>query len=211
MAIKAIIFDYDGVMADSYKFHLNAVLETAKILHLPFSNHDYDKFYPRGCSLREGTSNYLKHLSRDHLFDEFIQIKKSFDNRYFAEIVGIPGVIDFIQQVKTDYRLSIVSGTRRTLVNMFLQKYRLEEYFELVITAEDVHRGKPDPEGYQIALTRLDLQPNEALVIEDGQNGVEAAKSIKILTIGLELKSEKLIGVDFIARSYDEIIYWLKL
>ena len=75
------------------------------------------------------------------------------------------------------YRLAIASNSIRETVNVITEKISLAPYFEFTLSNEDIAKGKPDPEIYELAMTQFALGPSECLVVEDNENGIRAARA----------------------------------
>lgn len=187
--LKVIIFDFDGVMADSHAFHAYALGQAAKHLNLPFSSKDHEQFFV-GKSLIQGTEEYLDYYSQSENFDQFINLKKSFDSKYSKIIQPITGVLPFISQFEVNFPLAICSGARRILVDQFLNKYSLNHRFEVIVTVDDVAKSKPDPESYHLVLEQLQLPANQVIAIEDSPPGIESATAAGIATLGITTTHE---------------------
>lgn len=75
------------------------------------------------------------------------------------------------------YRMSVCSNSIRKSVEVMIQQAGIEKYFEFYISNEDVSKGKPDPEMYNKAISKMNLKPKECLILEDNENGIRAAKA----------------------------------
>jgi beta-phosphoglucomutase-like phosphatase (HAD superfamily) len=103
------------------------------------------------------------------------------------------GVVEFVKQAGTTYRLAIASGGRREQIDAALGGTPLEQDFEVIVTAEDCPIGKPDPAIYRLVRERLNsaggvresLSPAQALVIEDSRAGILSAKAAGMAVLGL--------------------------
>jgi HAD superfamily hydrolase (TIGR01509 family) len=91
-----------------------------------------------------------------------------------------PGVVELVKLLRHHARLAVVTGTWRENVDAVLGAAGLGESFEIVVGKEDVRAPKPNPEAYQLALSRLQLAPKKAFAIEDSPNGLSAARAAGI-------------------------------
>jgi HAD superfamily hydrolase (TIGR01509 family) len=187
--IRAILFDMDGVLYDSMKYHAQAWLQTMTEYELPAT---YDEFFMHEGRTGNSTINLV--IRRTHGRDATDKEKTAIYKRK-SELFGqynkgevIPDVKDILKAVKT-------AGLKRVLVTGSGQKSLLEnlnanfpDMFqpEQMITAFDVRHGKPHPEPYLMGLQKAGgLQPHQAIVIENAPMGVEAAVAAGIFTIAV--------------------------
>jgi HAD superfamily hydrolase (TIGR01509 family) len=105
----------------------------------------------------------------------------------------------FQKLVKDKYRLFCCSNNNRTIVNLILNKLGIYNYFELVLTNSDVKEHKPSPEIYKTLMERANLKPNEVLILEDSEIGLEAA--YKSNAYVLEIKSVSDVNYTSIKNS----------
>jgi HAD superfamily hydrolase (TIGR01509 family) len=123
----------------------------------------------------------------------------------------VPGIKEFLQKVSANkkYRLAIGTAGRKSVQEELLEKHGLTQYFEFIVSAGDVTKGKPDPEIYTTAVNKLGLQPGECLVIEDAVNGITAAKAAGCIACGITtgMPKESLVeaGADIVIDSFDAL------
>ena len=203
--LKAIIFDFDGVIADTEPIHLGAFQRTLDGLGIELTKEDYyanylaydDKtFFRRFLRDRE-----IKH--EDGLISELIERKTG---HYYDLIKGnieiLPGVREFIGRLAGRYRIAIGSGALRGEIADILEFAGIGGYFEVIVSAEDIENCKPAPDVYLEVLKRLNaVSPDgeavsaaECLVIEDSLSGIEAALSagMKCLAVSNSYAAEEL-------------------
>jgi len=218
MNFSAIIFDFDGVIFDSERFHLQAYNQIFKDYNFSLSYTEY-------------LSKYIG-LSDEPFFHQVFPEKKiAITNDKINNIIArkkeiylsilansekvepLLGLVDFLYKVKKIIKnFSICSGTSRqelleALNNM--QPNDLKNYFDFITTIEDVKKGKPSPEGYLLTAKKLNMAPEKCLVIEDTQHGIEAAKAANMTVIGLSENLNELKNANYLARNYEEIFHWL--
>lgn len=185
---KAVLFDMDGVLYDSMRFHARAWYETAMKHHLQSTPEDFYLFEGR---TGEGTINelYQRTFNRDATDKEKQSIykeKSGLFNKY-NDGKAMVGAKEVLAQVKKfDMQTLVVTGSgQNSLINKLNQTY--PGYFkrEKMVTAFDVIYGKPHPEPYLMGLNKAGVQANEAFVIENAPMGVEAAVAANIFTIAV--------------------------
>jgi beta-phosphoglucomutase len=183
--LKAVIFDFDGVIADSEALHykaLNAVFNRYGV-DVPRDIH-WQKYL--GYSDRENIEAVNVDYSMG-MDDAKVQILIDEKKVVFDELVAdgsiiIDGVAEFIQRLINDgIRRAICSGALRSDIDLMLGGTDFRDAFEAIVTADDVKHGKPDPEGYLLTLNKLNengsspIKADQCIVIEDSHWGLEAA------------------------------------
>lgn len=194
--LKAIVFDFDGVVVDSEPAHYKAFLHVAKPLGLNFSYETYLQEYV-GFDDRDAFAHMLSKLN---LPPDGKQIAKLIADKAdaFEAIVHqgmdtIPGVLDLIKEaVAADFPIAIASGATRRDIDVILEGLKLDAGFNPIITADLVKHSKPDPTSYAMAvqglaerLPELDLTPAECLSIEDTAAGLASATGAGLMALGL--------------------------
>lgn len=215
--LRAIIFDFDGVIVDTERFHFQALQRVLDEEHIPLTWEQYVESY-----LAMDDKNCFHTVLARHGRDVTPEMLKELTERkmtYFfsdaADSVSLfPGVENFIRQVAQKNPLAIASGALREEIEFILAKVGLREYFRVVVAAEDVKRGKPDPEAYMTALDRLNrlgsgtpVTPSECLVIEDSRHGVAAATAagMRCLAVANSYTPEELAGAHLVVKSLEEL------
>jgi HAD superfamily hydrolase (TIGR01509 family) len=179
-----IIFDVDGVIADSETVNVRATAEAFREI-VGIDQIQTDDFRE---GIGRGAEEYVKAGARAHnrelSADEVAALVQARQENFLAilrneELPAFPGVLELIADAMQDERfdLAIATSSTREKSMAVLQSARVP-YSEMVyICGDDVTRKKPDPELFQIACRRLDLPPASCVVIEDAPNGVAAAKA----------------------------------
>ena len=175
--IKAIIFDMDGVLIDAKDWHYEALNKALAIFGLTISRHDHLVTFD-GLS----TSQKLKMLSRTHVLPESLH---SFINemkqQYTMDITYQLCKPVFHHQYalsklkENGFKLAVASNSIRNTVKVMMERSSLTEYLDFYLSNQDVNNGKPDPEIYNKAIEKLNLKPEECLIVEDNENGLKAA------------------------------------
>jgi len=205
--VKAVIFDMDGVITHTMPDHYRAWRKV-------YANEGID-VTPLDIYLREGqrgiTSVQDILLSKNLPYNEekgleLLRKKETL----FKEIVKdrfIPGTRNFLKSLaRSGLTLALVTGTARHELNRILPEH-LRRLFSIIVTADDVKIGKPDPEPYLFALRRLNISARDAIVIENAPFGIQSAKAAGIRCLALEtsLPRTYLKGADAIFRSVKEL------
>ncbi len=206
--IKAVIFDMNGVLVNDEPLHEQAFIEAFQKHGTQITLEDYQELFA-GKTDKEGIRAAIERfgLSRDGE-NSLIQEK---EQAYFrlapGQLIPIEGVVDFVKKVKEKFTVALVTSATRGEVEMILKALNLQNDFALVITAEDISRGKPHPEPYLLAAQRLKLSPEECIVIEDSPAGVRSAQSaeMRVIAITTTHTRDELAKSDWIYDSFAKI------
>lgn len=190
----AVIFDFDGVLYDSEPVHLQACNLLFKSYGISIDQAIYFKQYV-GLSDKEifplvlATKDYAMTAKEiDQLVKMKVDIYKQLINQN-AVLHSRQAITTVLEQLsKSKKKIAICSGaTREEIITVLgkLESGKIQSYFELIVSIEDVDQGKPSPKGYQLASQRLQVKPEACLVIEDSVNGIRAAKSAGMYAVGI--------------------------
>ena len=193
--LKAVIFDFDGVITDSEILHLRAFNQSLAQYGIEITKNDYYTMYlgfnDTDCYKLLIEKGLLK-MDEQQIKNLMIQKKKIFEQLAKAEGKMIEGVRDFLNMLEqNNIPMAICSGSLLTEVEMVLEEARLRHLFEVIVSGEQVKKGKPDPEGFLLSLQRLNenrenpITANQCVVIEDSHWGLEAAKAAGMHTIAV--------------------------
>jgi HAD superfamily hydrolase (TIGR01509 family) len=203
--MKGVIFDMDGVLVDSMPDHYQAW----KTVFKEIANIDVDE---RSIYLLEGMrgSELVKKVLeqkrvRDYSIVDKLNKEKNEIFKKNRRSVPFVGVKELVTNLKCSK--AVVSGSARKDVEAMLDEAFGKQYFDVIITADDIEEGKPDPSPFLIALQKMGLKPSEAVVVENAPLGVEAANKagiqciVTLNTTPLEISDFKdLISEDRIFR-----------
>ena len=118
-------------------------------------------------------------------------------------IAPLPGVLEWVNLLHREgWRQAVASAAPRANIETILDVLRASKCFQAIVSADDVHRGKPDPEVFLIAATKLGVAPEHCIVVEDAQHGIEAARAAGMKSIGVT-KNGKHLPADIVVRSLD--------
>lgn len=208
----AVLFDFDGVIVNSEPLHFWAFHEVLRGEQIDLSEEEYyreligfdDKgafkhiFGKRGKPLDPKTFLRVMTLKSEKMMD-FIQAR-----RYQA----LPGVEEFIRALWWHYPLAICSGALREEIEAMLEGIALRDCFKVIIAAEDVTVGKPDPSGYLLCASQLsakikkDLKPEECLIVEDAPSVIKNVRSVgfQVLAVATSYPPEKLSQANYVVK-----------
>lgn len=186
--LKAIIFDCDGVIVDSEPHHLKAFQIILKEEDIELTQEAYYEKYLAldDKGLFEAILTAHQRPVNNQILKRLIVKKMPLFKKLSEESLFLyPGVVEFIKKTQGSYKLAIASGAFRGEIKAALDKGGIRSAFPVIVSAQDVRKGKPDPEAFLTALKKLNtistatnnIQARECIVIEDSLHGVEAART----------------------------------
>ncbi len=174
--IKAVIFDMDGLMIDSERVTYN---EYVKKLHmLGFDDFTEDLYKKCLGKNKAGICQvFIDHYGEDFPMTEvWDDVHIWIDDNLKQHVPKKKGLDRLLRYLKDNgYKTIVATSSVRSRVDMILKSAGITEYFDDSICGNEVAHGKPDPEIFLIACQKLDVLPNEALVLEDSEAGIQAA------------------------------------
>ena len=208
---EALLFDFNGVIADDEEQHreaLNTVLAEGGI-SLTREQY-YSEYLGRDdrTSLMEAFRRAGRPLATVRLERLLAEQSRIYQRLIDRSLSLVPGVADFVPRAAERFRLGLVSGARRGEVETVLDRAGLRSHFEVILAAEDVPRGKPDPAGYLAARAALDrrrpLAARSCVVIEDSLRGLEAARAagMRCAMLTTSYPPKALAGADIVWDSF---------
>lgn len=217
ISLRAIIFDFNGVIADDETTHFLAFQQALREEGISITKKDYYGTY-MGMDERNCTVALL--TSHTGTCDQS-RLKRIMDRKaaLFMDTVGkqqpplFPGVVEFVKEAGKRYVLAIASGGRREQIDLGLVDTPIQKDFAIIISAEDTGVGKPDPAIYELTLKMLNatecrsmpVLPEQCLVIEDSRAGIQSARSAGMKVIGLVTTylPEQLAQADVVLSSLE--------
>ncbi|WP_241646028.1 HAD family hydrolase [Rosenbergiella metrosideri] len=175
--IKAVIFDMDGVLIDAREWHYHALNRALQLFGMPI---DYEQHLRRFDGLPTKEKLLTLHKEQNlplKLFKFIDQLKQ----KYTLEIVETSCHPQFqheylLSRLSQDgYKLAVASNSIKKTIEVMLSKANILDYFDFYLSNQDVVKGKPSPDIYVKAISRLELLPSECLIVEDNDNGIKAA------------------------------------
>ncbi len=195
MTLRAVIFDFDGVIADSEPLHYQALNEIFKRFGTDISPEEHwEKYlgYTDQENIEAVSRDYNLGIGDGDMGGLIADKAVIFESLVAKGDVLIPGVRDFVKRVHgAGLAVGICSGAMSGDIELMLSGSGIRDCFEVVVTAEDVPHGKPDPAGYELALAKLNenrgekITPDQCVVIEDSRWGLEAAKRAKMHSVAV--------------------------
>ncbi len=217
---QAVIFDFNGVLADDEPIHLEAFRSIALEEGLGLTDETY---YERYLAFNDW--DLFRELYKAHdrnLTDEALETlvaRKSAS--YYRLLEGrqviFEGADEAVRAAGENRPLAIASGARRDEIEQILKAGALQKYFSVIVAAEDVDAGKPDPEPFlkatgELATLHGPLDPARCLAVEDSRGGIHSAKAAGLECLALEHSYDRshLVEADWILASIREFGQWIK-
>ncbi|MBD8070768.1 pyrophosphatase PpaX [Bacillus sp. PS06] len=181
MKINTLLFDLDGTLIDTNELIISSFL------------HTLEQYYPSQYRREDvlafiGPSLHDTFVQMDETrVGEMIETYREYNHANHDVLVKeYDGVYDTIKQLhEKGYKLGIVTTKVRSTVNMGLKLTGLDQFFDVIVTLDDVKNAKPDPEPVQLALSQLDSKASEAIMVGDNYHDVLAGKNAGTLTAGV--------------------------
>ncbi len=204
--IEGYIFDLDGVVVDTAKYHYLAWKRLAAEFGYNLTPKDNEQF--KGVS-RLACMECLSQMSGIKFTEEEkVKLADRKNGWYIDYIKGmkkdevLPDIVEFISEIrKSGGRTALASASKNA--DLVLERLELREYFDKVVDGNNIQKSKPDPQVFLQAAKELSIQPDKCLVFEDSQAGVDAAKSAGMLVVGISETNKLLIGSDILKPGFE--------
>jgi len=204
MKIKACLFDLDGVVVDTARYHYMAWKKIADEFGFDFSEQDNERL--KGVSRMESLDILLEigNIKADLAAREELAARK---NKLYVSYISkmtpdeiLPGVIAFLDELhKAGILIALGSASKNAL--SILDKINIAQKFDAVIDGNKVSKAKPDPEVFLKGAAELGMKPEDCLVFEDAQAGIDAARNGGMYIIGIG-KPENLKNADYVIPGF---------
>jgi len=204
---KTILWDMDGVIADSYSFHFAAWQETFAKRGIKFTKEDFTRLFGTRNDFIIGSIMGRELPERDVKI--MVQEKEeNFRRKAIGSIKPFPGAVRLLNAIKKgNFKLGLVSSAPKENIDLVLSELNLEGMFDCIVFGQEVSESKPGPQIYLLAARELEVTPNDCLVLEDSPLGVKAAKTagMKCLAIANTHPRQKLQEADKVADSLEDV------
>jgi beta-phosphoglucomutase len=216
--LRAVIFDFNGIIVDDEPIHFELFQKVLREEGVALTEKDYYARYlgrdDRGCftaAYQDGGREI-----KEPQLSSLIERKAA----YYVEAIQqkmkvFPGVKNLVPELARQFHLAIASGALRNEIDLILSTVSLRNYFKAIVSAEDVKRGKPEPEIFLNALSKLNahldyggaITAAECLVIEDSREGIRGARNagMKCLAVTNSHRAEQLREADAVVNSLEGV------
>ena len=188
--IKGILFDMDGVVLDSEKLYSQSEKKLLSQYGVKFNDSDWLTI--KGCTESQFYDLIYSKFNLTIPRAELINKGRSFlKELFYKKLNYMNGFENVHSKLKHKFKLALVTSTGIEMVNHINSFLSLYEKFDLIITSKDTKKHKPNPDPYLLAMKKLNLKPNQCIVIEDSMQGIEAGKKAGCFVVGLEGSLDK--------------------
>lgn len=204
---KGFIFDLDGVIVDTAKYHFLAWKRLAKSLDIDFTEEENEQL--KGVSRVKSLEKIVSWGNKTISEDQFTELMGKKNDEYLSYIADmgsdeilpdVPRVLNTLLEKKQPISLGSASKNARII----LERVNLKKYFDAIVDGNDVSKAKPDPEVFLIAAKLLNMKPENCIVFEDSVAGVEAANLANMISIGIGSKA--VLGhAQYVFKDFTEI------
>jgi HAD superfamily hydrolase (TIGR01509 family) len=212
--MDAIIFDFDGVLVDSEPIHLLGFREVLRRQGIFIQEEDYYREYvgmdDEDC-FRAAARRHGREVSPEQVQKWTADKTRIVQAAMRTKLTAMPGAADLVRQATAEaLPIAICSGALRAELELAARTVGLRDAFPVIVSAEDVSAGKPDPEGYRLARAHLtrhvgrELLPERCWVIEDTPAGIAAGKAV-----GMRVLAVATTNPPAALRQADHIIFSL--
>src|SRR5215470_8815101 len=202
-ARRAVLWDMDGTLIDSAEFHWISWRNTLADEGITITHKQFlSSFGQRNDSI---LPQWLGAAATPERIEKIGNAKEELYRHLIRRdgISPLPGVADWIQRLhQQGWLQAVASAAPRANIDAVLEALSATHIFQAIVSAEDVHRGKPDPEVYLVAASRVDVLPERCIVVEDAAAGVEGARRAGMKSIGVNRNGAHL-PADVAVRSLE--------
>lgn len=188
---KALLFDFDGTVADTMGAHLKAWNEGLAIYNLTLSREQHQAWAGRPTRMIVQMLNEMHKIEIP--IDDFLKAKEIHYFSSIKEVKEVVSVVDIIKHYHGKIPMGVVTGSRRKPVETTLAHLGLGKYFDELICAEDYVNGKPAPDCFLLGAQKLGVDPKDCLAFEDAQLGIESALSAGMACLKVDDRHELMV------------------
>ena len=207
--IKAIIFDMDGLLINSEPVWFKAKVNLMKSINLEWTHED------QTSTMGVPTKFWIDYifnkvngvLSKEEILHGVTDRMKNLYRN--GEIELMPGALDALNIAKQKYKVGLATGSYKELMEIILEVNNWEKYFEVILSSDDLQRGKPFPDIYIEVMKRLNVEPKETIILEDSRDGIRSGVSsganvIAVPSKEVEVPKEVLNSAAFVIDSLED-------
>jgi len=215
---EAVLFDFDGILVDSEPMHYRAFSAVLDPLGMEFPWKEYVDTYmgfDDRDAFREAFRTKGIDLDEKNLGKLVVAKSRAFQDGIRNGVTAYPGAISMIESLRAAGRpLALCSGALRSDIDPILAQLGVARCFDVIVSADDVRKSKPDPESYALAFGRLSERyaalltvPGKSIAIEDTPAGIRSAKGagLRVLAVANSYGAGELADADWIVESLESV------
>lgn len=213
MDIKAVLFDFDGTLADTLPLTFHAF------------KHVFHKYDNREVSTDEIISMFgptedeiiaKNFVNKDHVEEGIREYYEIYREGHESQLNSANEIENLLKHIKSkNIKMGVITGKSTKALHISLESLHFSHFFDILITGDDVQEAKPNPEGILTALTFLEVSKDEAVFIGDSNADIKAGKSAGLITYGvnwlsISQSSHFEMEPDFIFKQVDQFLHMIK-
>lgn len=204
---KAVIWDMDGVIADTALFHLEAWQEAFRKRGVNFTREDFERSFGQrnDAIIRDALGEGVSQIEMDVIS---LEKEAGFRRRIAQNLRPLPGAISLIKLLAGHgFRLALASSAPKENIQLIIRGLGIKRCFQSIVSAEDVTEGKPNPQVFLLAAQKLGVEPKDCVVIEDAIAGVAAAgrAGMRCLAVTNTHPRESLAEADLVVDTLEAV------
>ena len=181
LGIKTVLWDIDGTLIDSEPAHHDALLGCAAFYGVDLDFMSRDQFV--GIQAKDVWTELKDLFPTETTYQRWISVIEDYYVDLLDRISPMPGAKETVEALAKMVKQGAVSNSGRSIVDANLKRLGFRDSLEVTISLSDVTEGKPDPQPYQLALEVLNMDPKEAIAVEDSLTGIQSAKNAGLWTV----------------------------
>ncbi len=209
--MKALLFDFDGVLVKSMEDHYQGWKMALAEYGIEMTPEELYMMEGQGVKAVASQLTRKYNLPAEET-PKIVEKKKQYYEK-IKKIEFYPNLLDVLQWAKEkELKMAVVTGGNRERVQETLENFGLSEFFQAIVTSEDVAHTKPSPEPYLRAAERLGVKPEECVVIENAPLGIRSGRAagMKVIAIATTLNPHHLKEADVVVNNFRELLEVLK-
>jgi len=203
---KAVIFDFDGLMIDSERLYFEVEREMAS--RYGKAVREEILWQMMGRKPIEGLAIFVRELGLPLEPAEAVKIRNDLlRKRMKQDLRAMPGLFSILDALHGKFKLAVATGAPREFLDIAIDRLGIREKFDVLQASDDIQSGKPNPEIFLKTCERLGVEPQQAIVLEDSENGVAAGKRAGCFVIAIPseyTRGQDLSQADYIAADLFE-------